>query len=117
MVRLQLSVAVLCICFFVVSTNRYFVLQNEGDNGQSEGESGQTPPINSAYFQCDQQTTCTHVVKFKETDKFGIIFGHDQLAKIKEKVSVWKKKDGKDIQLSLKLFTPIQTSEYFASSI
>ena len=94
-----MSVAVICICVFIVSTNRYFVLQNEKHNGQGEdeSESGQAPLISSAYFQCDQQATCTHVVKFKETNKFGIILGHDQLAKIKEKVSAWKKTEGKDI--------------------
>ena len=97
MARLHLSIAVICICFFIGSTNRYFVLQNEEHSRKGEDESGQTPLINSAYFQCDQKATCTHVVKFKETNKFGIILGHDQLANIEEKISVWKKQEGKDM--------------------
>lgn len=73
------------------------MLQNEEHSDVSEDQSGKTPLIDSAFFKCDRQATCTHVVKFKETKKFGIILGYDQLAKIKEKVSVWKKEAGKDM--------------------
>eukprot|EP00112_Aurelia_sp_Birch-Aquarium-sp1_P014972 Seg3278.1 transcript_id=Seg3278.1/GoldUCD/mRNA.D3Y31 product=Neurexin-4 protein_id=Seg3278.1/GoldUCD/D3Y31 len=91
MARLHLSLAVICVCFLIVSTNRYFMLQNEEHSDVSEDQSGKTPLIDSAFFKCDRQATCTHVVKFKETKKFGIILGYDQLAKIKGKVSVWRK--------------------------
>ena len=81
----------------IVSSSRYFVKQNEEDSDKIEYELGQTPLINSAFYKCDRQTTCTHVVKFQETNNCAIIFGHDQLAGTKEMVSVWKKEAGKAI--------------------
>jgi len=77
-----------CVLSLVVCASHFELIKS---SGQQTGEQRTRTFLQKTFFQCDRQSTCTHVIQLDGSGEYVVVHGEDALEKIINTRMIWKK--------------------------
>ena len=77
-----------CVLSLVVCASHFELIKS---SGQQTGEQRTGTFLQKTFFQCDRQSTCTHVIQLDGSGEYVVVHGEDALEKIINTRMIWKK--------------------------